>query len=299
MIRSMTGFGAASESMDGAYYGIEIRSLNNKYFKGQIRLPDELQGLEAELEAALAHRFNRGSITLTVRFSDTSAEAAAQINANAVQRYVDQLRDAVSENDDGASTATTIDLAALLSLPGVVVVGTGVERLDRARPILLKLTEEACQRVQAMRNREGSFLHEELHRHCAAIKSHLDVIVQRVPATVEMYQERLRQRMNGLLAETGAAVREEDLLREVAFYAERSDVAEEVARLQGHLSQLIEIIDAEGEEPAGRTLDFLAQEMLREANTIGSKCLDVEISRRIVEIKGAIDRIKEQVQNVE
>ena len=94
-------------------------------------------------------------------------------------------------------------------------------------------------------------------------------------------------------------VREEDLLREVAIFAERSDIAEEVARLQGHLEQFTQIIDADAKKPSGRTLDFIAQEMLREANTIGSKCLDVDVSRRIVEIKGAIDRIKEQVQNVE
>ncbi|MHC4910569.1 MAG: DUF1732 domain-containing protein, partial [Planctomycetota bacterium] len=97
----------------------------------------------------------------------------------------------------------------------------------------------------------------------------------------------------------GAAVREEDLLREVAVFAERSDISEEVSRLQGHLMQFMEIIDGDTSKPAGRTLDFLAQEMLREANTIGSKCLDVEVSRRIVEIKGSIDRLKEQAQNVE
>ena len=106
-------------------------------------------------------------------------------------------------------------------------------------------------------------------------------------------------RSHGMLADTGTDVRDEDLIREVAIYAERSDIAEEVSRLQGHLEQFAEIIDADGGEPAGRTLGFLSQEMLREANTIGSKCLDVEISRRIVEIKSAIDRIKEQAQNVE
>jgi uncharacterized protein (TIGR00255 family) len=117
--------------------------------------------------------------------------------------------------------------------------------------------------------------------------------------TVQLYQERLRQRMQALLAESGTAVQDEDLLREVAVFAERTDIAEEVARLEGHLAQFTEIIDSEDGEPSGRTLDFLSQELLREANTIASKCLDVEISRRIVEIKGAIDRIKEQAQNVE
>ncbi len=295
MIRSMTGFGAAQTNINGTHYAVEVRSLNNKYFKAQIRLPEELQGLEAELDAALSHRFNRGTVVLTVKFSDTSAEAASAINAKAVQSYLDQLLNVPGLDHSSAR----IDLGALLMLPGVVVSSTGEERLEKARKPILQLVEEACDRLGSMREREGRTLHEDLHKHCQAIRGHLDVISQRVPTTVELYQERLRQRMTALLAETGVAVRDEDLLREVAYYAERSDIAEEVARLRGHLDQFLEIIDTRDNEPAGRTLDFLSQEMLREANTIGSKCLDVEISRRIVEIKSGIDRIKEQVQNVE
>ncbi|HRP64189.1 MAG TPA: YicC family protein [Phycisphaerales bacterium] len=295
MIRSMTGFGAASVTVNGAHYSVEIRSLNNKYFKAQIRLPEDLQGLEAEIDAALSHHFNRGSVVLTVRCSDSSANAAAQININAVQRYLEQLLAVPGL----AHNAARIDLSALLSLPGVVVPGTGEERVEQARGVLLKLIDQACDKLQSMRLREGRSLHAELHRHCEIIREHLKVIVERVPITVDLYQQRLRQRVNALLMDSGTTVRDEDLLREVAFYAERSDIAEEVARLGGHLDQFLEIIDAEGDEPSGRTLDFLTQELLREANTIGSKCLDVEVSRRIVEIKGGIDRIKEQVQNVE
>jgi len=295
MIRSMTGFGAASGNVDGAHYVTEIRSLNNRYFKAQLRLPEELQGLEAELESALARRFSRGSVVMTVKYSDTSADAASQINTNAMQRYLEQLLNVPGIDHNAAR----IDLGALLALPGVVVSDTGEKRLDQARSVLLKLIDEACEKLLAMRQREGQTLHGELHRHCQDIRDHLDVIEQRVPVTVELYQDRLRQRMESLLADVGATVREEDLLREVAVYADRSDVAEEVSRLRGHIEQCIEIIDADSPEPSGRTLDFLAQEMLREANTIGSKCLDVEISRRIVEVKSRIDRIKEQVQNVE
>ncbi len=295
MIRSMTGFGAASANVDGAHYTVEIRSLNNRYFKAQIRLPEELQGLEPELDAALAKRFNRGSVVLVVRYSDTSADAAADINVRAIDRYLQQLLQVPSVEHN----ASRVDLSALLTLPGVLVSGTGEERLERARDVLLRLTGEACERLSAMRQREGETLHADLHRHCERIREHLAVIRERVPVTVELYQERLRQRVNTLLAEAGTTVREEDLLREVAFFADRSDIAEEVSRLQGHLDQFIEIIDNDSPDPSGRTLDFLSQEMLREANTIGSKCLDVEISRRIVEIKSGIDRLKEQVQNVE
>jgi uncharacterized protein (TIGR00255 family) len=295
MIRSMTGFGESTARVDGAHFAIEIRSVNNRYFKAQVRLPEELQGLEAEIDAAVARRLSRGSIIVTVQFADTSANAAAQINTKAIQRYLEQLLSIPGLKHDSAR----VDIGALVSLPGVVIHDTGEERLKSARAVLLRLVDEACDKLQLMRDREGKSLHLEFHKHCGIIANHLKVVKARVPVTVQLYQERLRQRMQALLAESGTAVRDEDLLREVAVYAERTDIAEEVARLEGHLAQFLEIIDADGGDPAGRTLDFLAQELLREANTIAAKCLDVEVSRRIVEIKGAIDRIKEQAQNVE
>ena len=292
MIRSMTGFGTASTEVNGARYVVELRSLNSKYFKALIRLPDELQGIEAEIEPELSRRLARGSVVLTVRFSDTSADAAAQINTKALASYIEQLR---SISGDGQS----IDISQLVSLPGVLVTGTGEELLQQARSVLKKLVVEACDGVLAMREREGLMLHDELHRHRRAIAARLEIIARRAPIVVEQYRIRLRERINALLAESSTALREEDLIREVAVYAERSDITEEVTRLQGHLEQFSEIIDGDGDGPTGRTLDFLTQEMLREANTIASKCLDVEISREIVEVKGDIDRIKEQVQNVE
>jgi len=295
MIRSMTGFGEATARVEGAHYSVEIRSVNNKYFKAQIRLPDELQGLEAEIDSAVARKLSRGSIIVTVRFTDTSANAASQINTKAVQRYLEQLLSIPGLNHESAR----VDIGALISLPGVVINDTGEERLKSAREVLIGLVDEACVKLQSMRDREGQTLLGDLHKHCRVIAEHLVVVKTRVPITVQMYQDRLRQRMQALLADSGTMVRDEDLLREVAVYAERTDIAEEVARLEGHLAQFAEIIDSDDGEPSGRTLDFLSQELLREANTIASKCLDVEISRRIVEIKGAIDRIKEQAQNVE
>lgn len=295
MIRSMTGFGDAQAHVNGAHYVVEVRSLNNKFLKVQVRLPDELQGLEAELESALTKRLTRGSIILTVRFTDESAEAAASINVNALQRYLEQMRQvpAIGAGD------VQVDLGSLIELPGVLINDSGAQRIQQARESLMTLIAEACDKVVAMRDREGSRIHEELHKHAQRIAEHLAVVNERVPGVVEEYQRRLRQRMETLLAEAGGELREEDVIREVAIFAERSDIAEEVSRLEGHLEQFAEIIDADGDEPAGRTLGFLTQEMLREANTIASKCLDVEIARRIVEIKSAIDRIKEQSQNVE
>ncbi|MHC4966184.1 MAG: YicC/YloC family endoribonuclease, partial [Planctomycetota bacterium] len=269
----MTGFGVASAEVDGARYVVEVRSLNSKYFKALVRLPEDLQGLEGELEPVLARRLSRGSVVLTVRFSDVSADAAARINAKALRQYLEQLQSAAGSGQGGLN----IDMGAVLSLPGVVISDTGEALIERARPVLLGLVDKACMRVLAMRNREGVTLHDELHKHRRQIADRLAVIGRRAPEVVEQYRVRLRERIDALLAESSSALRDEDLIREVAVYAERSDITEEVARLQGHLEQFAEIIDAADEEPSGRTLDFLSQEMLREANTIASKCLDVEI----------------------
>jgi len=295
MIRSMTGFGIATAEADGTHYAVEVRSLNNKYFKAQLRLPDELQGLEAVIEPALRKRLNRGSAVLTLQYSDVSEHAAARINTAAVQSYLTQLLGI----DELAHDAARIDISALLALPGVIVHETGEDRIERARPVVMNLLDEACDKVLAMRAREGKSLHDDLHDRRELIADRLRKVADRAPKVVDEYQSRLKQRVETLLRDADASVDDADLIREVAVYAERSDIAEEVTRLSGHLEQFAEIIDAEDDVPAGRTLDFLTQEMLREANTIASKSSDAEISRLIIEIKGAIDRIREQVQNVE
>ncbi|MDP6601893.1 MAG: YicC/YloC family endoribonuclease [Phycisphaerales bacterium] len=290
MLRSMTGFGTASRRDDGMSCLVEIRSVNNRYLKPHVRLPDQLQGLEADIDAALSRRLTRGSVTVTVKYSDTSATAAATINTDALAAYMEQL---------GSIGASPIDPGNLLSLPGIVVSDTGIDLMERIGPVVMELVAEACDGVLAMRTREGAAVQEDIEQHLNRIEEHLGNVEARAPHIVDEYQKRLHQRMTALLSDVGKSVRDDDLLREVAVFAERADIAEEIARLKGHLQQFRDLLgDADG-EPMGRTLDFLSQEMLREANTIASKCLDGEVSRRVVEIKGSIDRVKEQVQNVE
>jgi uncharacterized protein (TIGR00255 family) len=296
VIRSMTGFGDASAEHDGVHYFLEVRSLNGKYFKATIRLPDDLQGLEPELESELRRRLTRGTITLVGKGTDASAGAAQEINHEALERYVEQLRAAPSL----AGGSISLDAGSLLGLPGVLQSPRNEEeRLDSARAALLGLVAEACDHVLSMRAREGALLDEDLRTHHAAIGARLEEIRVRAPEVVTEYESRLRGRVETMLADAGLAIEPVDLIREIAVYAERSDVSEEVARLTGHLQQFEALLDGDHRRPIGRTMDFLAQEMLREANTIASKSGDAAISRAIVEIKGAIDRIKEQAQNVE
>lgn len=316
MIRSMTGFGEASCRVNdrgvveaptaaaspapsagtGAHYFLEIRSLNSKYFKAVLRLPEEFQGLEAELESELRHRLHRGSVFMSVKHSDASANAAYTINARALDRYVEQLRE-VPQVSQGE---VKIDLAALLSLPGVLQPPANEEeRLAQARSALVALVERACTALIKMREKEGQIILNDLLQHREVISARLELISERAPKVMAEYEARLKGRIQTMIQELGVAVEAVDVVREIAIAAERADTSEEITRLGGHIEQFRQMLADPDPKPIGRTLDFLTQEMLREANTIASKCNDAEIARWTVEVKGAIDRIKEQVQNVE
>jgi len=285
----MTGFGDAACEADGVHYAVELRSINNRYYKASIRLPEEVNGLEAELDSLLRKRLHRGSITLTAAVQDTSASAAYDINEAALQHYLQRCRE----------LGTTIEAGSLLALPGVLQPPAKAELLDRVRPILTELAKQACNKLNVMRDVEGKGLAQDLMGHLAIIGKNIKQVAERAPQVVEEYHQRLRARLDTLLARAELNLSEVDLAKEVAVFAERCDIAEETQRIAAHLDQFEEILHRDDGEPAGRTLDFLSQELLREANTIASKSNDTVIARTIVEVKGAIDRIKEQVQNVE
>jgi uncharacterized protein (TIGR00255 family) len=292
MILSMTGFGEALLEEDGQAYHLEIRGVNNRYFKSLIRLPEDFAYMETQLEQMLRRRLVRGSISLRVYVRDLSASAAQDVNVAAIERYVAQLRSVLP-----AEPNFTIDLATLTTLPGVCQPHEMSEQ-QRAHgeELITRLAGIAIDRLLEMRAAEGRALAEDLKRQCDSVHDHLRAIQAYAPSMVERYRQRLTARVDELIADSNVRLAEEDLLREVSVYAERSDVNEELSRLASHLQQFHEAVT--GSEPAGRKLDFISQEMLREANTIGSKAGDAEVARHVVEIKGAIDRLKEQVQNV-
>jgi len=294
MIRSMTGFGIAQAELDGVRVEVEIRSVNNRHFKCSLRFPDDFSALEADVEARTARRLVRGSVIVTLRVSNAAARVSARINGERLKEYLDQLASAL-----GADEASRIDRAQLLLLPGVIIEDGGSAFLEKLQPTVVKLLDEACDKLLLMRTREGNALREHLVEYGKLIRARVDAIRLRVPEVVAAYQSRLRQRIDAMLAEVGKTVEPVDLLREVAIFAERSDIAEELVRLTGHLDQYESLLKVDLVEPIGRTMDFVAQELLREANTIASKSADIDISRQIVEIKTAIDRIKEQAQNAE
>ncbi|HYO08845.1 MAG TPA: YicC/YloC family endoribonuclease [Tepidisphaeraceae bacterium] len=293
MIVSMTGFGDASAERGGTHYAVEIRSLNNRFFKPVIKLPENVSGLEPELETMLREQLGRGSITYILKMRTDSAEAAYHINTQALKAYLEQLQ-AVK----GLDRLITIDLAALVQLPGVCQEPRDdTDELAKHGDTVRDLSRKAIAKLITFREREGQSLFNELMKHVNLIASNLAEIERRAPFVIEDYHKRLSQRVNQLLSKAELKVNEPDLIKEVAVFAERADVAEEIQRLGHHLKAFEEACCKD--EHAGRKLDFITQEMLREANTIASKANDAQIARHIVEIKGAIDRVKEQVQNVE
>jgi len=294
MIRSMTGFGDAATAHNDIQYTVEVRSLNNRYYKLTCRLPDPLSSLESELEQALKKHVHRGSFTLTVK-ARVDSEAGAIVNEQVLNGYLKPL-EAIREKlgTEGA----TIELTSLLQLPGVLEQPED-EAAKVGRPILKKLLEEAVTKLNAMRVAEGEKLADDLRVHLSFLAERVALIAERRPLVLKDYETRLRTRVEELVSSAELTVDKVDLLREVAIYADRSDIAEELARTQGHIDQFEAVLSRNDGEPDGRTLDFIAQELLREANTVASKSQDATIARAAVEMKSAIDRIKEQVQNVE
>ena len=294
MIVSMTGFGDATAEKDGTHYSVEIRSLNNRYFKSTIKLPDNVSGLEPELETMLREQLGRGSITYILKTRSQSAEAAYLINTQALDAYLEQLQNLKSASRGNLN----IDLGALLQLPGVCQEPRDEsDEIERHGQTIRELTAKAVIKLNTMRAREGEALFKDLMKHITVISTNLSEIAKRAPFVIDDYHKRLTQRVNTLISKAELQVNQADLLKEVAVFAERADISEEIQRLTSHLEAFESACKTS--EHAGRKLDFITQEMLREANTIASKANDAQIARHIVEIKGAIDRLKEQVQNAE
>jgi len=294
MIHSMTGYGAAQRTEDGVVYSLELRSLNNRYLKTSVKLPEHLQHAESMIERLVKERLQRGSVTCVLRVRSEQGAEVIPINVSVLQQYADQLCTVrVSEG-----VAPVLDLGALVDLPGVREPAEDSEDVHAHRlKVIEQLTGEALDVLVRMRSEEGKALYVDLVDGCAAISRELESVEKRAPAVIGEYHERLKQRVSRLMSEGGFELAEEGLMREIAIYAERCDISEEVTRLSSHLDQFSELC-AKGEQ-VGRKLDFLAQELLREANTIASKSNDIQVARSVVEMKSRIDRLKEQVQNVE
>ena len=294
MILSMTGYGSAQAVQDGVNFAVEIRSVNHRYLKLSLKLPEHLQFAEADLDSLLRKSLQRGSVSFSLKVRTETAAAQLPVNLDVVQGYVDQL----SKTKVPPGVQPTIDLAAVAQLPGATDTSQmDDETREKITRCVVGAASEALKKLLKMRREEGKALAADLNQNADQIKHLLTAIQERAPLVIDEYHERLKTRVAKLLDAGQLDLDSDTLAREIAVYAERCDIAEEIGRIGSHLDQFSELCTRS--EPVGRTLDFLAQELLREANTIGSKSGDASISRNVVELKGVIDRLKEQVQNVE
>lgn len=292
MLLSMTGYGEARLQDDRWTVNVEVRSVNNRHLKLTVKATDPYGALEPEFERLVRETVRRGTITLQLRVERPRRQEDYRINTVALTSYRDQVQAVL-----GAG-GPQVDLGPLLALPGVVEERRpSTDDPHEDWPVLAGLVGEALRRLQAVRAEEGRAMSTELVALGESISVHLARIADRGPEAVSSYQKRLRDRIQGFLQEHGVTVEPKDLVREVAIFADRADIAEEVVRLRAHLGQFQEVVH--DPESSGRKLEFVVQEMGRETNTIGSKANDVEISRSVVEIKGTLEKIRELIQNVE
>ncbi len=296
MIYSMTGYGDAQLETGEFSLLVEIKSLNNRFLKTMIKLPDVLAFAEPEVERLIRHNLCRGSVSCTIHLRYTSDTSAFDINPVTAKYYLSFLEQIITLQ--GNKGTMRIDLASLLQLPGVCELRRyDTEEHEKFLKILSELIQQALDRLQVMRADEGKILFEDLRQNCQVIHNRLRDLAGMTDQVVDQYRQRIQDRVNRMLSEANLKMDEDLLAKEVAIYAERCDINEEISRLDSHLTQFLET--CESEQQAGRRLDFLTQEMLREANTIASKSNSAPISHCVVDIKVAIDRLKEQVQNVE
>ncbi len=292
MIRSMTGYGRGQQLLHGRSITVEIRSVNHRYFEFSCRTPRGCAFLEDRLKRTLQQAISRGKVevSLTLQTVESRGGAVAVDHALAGQ-YLTALRALAAEYN----LTDDLTLSTVARLPDLFTVCRGEEDEEELAADVLSVLQEALDRFVAMREAEGERLRADVLSRLFTLEEHLAFVAERSPQTVAEYRARLTAKLNELLG--GAVADEARILTEAAIVADRLAVDEETVRLHSHIAQLRGILDCA--EPVGRKLDFLVQEMNRETNTIGSKCSDTAIAGHVVEMKSEIEKIREQIQNIE
>jgi len=290
----MTGFGEVREDRENYAISAEVRTVNSRYLKLHLRTTDGYGTLESRLETVIREYIKRGTIHCNVRIRLIGDANDYRLNTQVLNQYVDQLQEVAAKRDLGED----IRLEPLTVLPGVVE-ELSTEARDAAHvwPLVEPTLRSALEQLSKMRADEGAALAADLNDQCSAVSNALDIIETRVPAVAEHYRRRIEERVNDALSSLNVTVEPADLVREVSLFTDRSDISEEIVRLRSHLQQFSKSMQLP--ESAGRKLEFICQEMGRETNTIGSKANDSTISEQVVEIKTALERIREQIQNVQ
>ena len=292
MIKSMTGYGRSVETVNGREFTVEIRSVNNRYLDCSVRLPRMLSFAEDAVKQAVKASISRGKVDVFISLrAEGQEDIQVSLNGGVLQGYLSAMHRMVEEfgvKDD-------ISVSTVSRLPEVFVVEKPQVDEEQLLSDLMSVVNSALAGYDAMRQTEGAALHRDLHNRGNTILEFVSVVESGNAQTVVDYRTRLENKLKEVLSNT--AIDESRILTEAAIFADKVAVDEETVRLRSHLQQMNEMLNNGG--AVGRKLDFLLQEMNREANTIGSKCTDVKLARVVVDIKAELEKIREQTQNIE
>lgn len=292
MIRSMTGYGRFEGELDGRKVVFEIKSVNHRFMELQCRTPRGCGFIEETIKTVVSRYVTRGKADVFVSIeADDNVEAEVSINHSLAAGYVKALR----ELKDKYGLADDISVSSVARYSDIFTVRKPPENEEQLCAIVEKAGEAALAQFIAMREREGEKLREDVLGRCDTIIGIVEQIEERSPAVVEEYRSRLFARLSEILGDT--TIEPQRILTEAAIFADKTAVDEETVRLRSHIDQLRTMLS--GSDPVGRKLDFIVQEMNREANTIGSKVSDAALAHKVVDIKSEIEKIREQIQNIE
>jgi uncharacterized protein (TIGR00255 family) len=290
----MTGYGEARSQTDGLTVAVDVRTINNRYFKLTTRCSEGYAALETAIENVVRQQIKRGSVLVNLTVTRQPTPDDFRLNLTALASYRRQLEEVCRQ----WKLSDPVRPEMLLALPGVVDQNLGAAHpAEQDWPRIQETLETALRNLHQMRLDEGRSMAVVLRENCQKMAADLEAIAKRAPEVASGYRVRLEDRLRKALADYQITLNASDLLREVSLFAERCDISEEIVRLRTHIQQFLAALDFP--EPSGRKLDFLTQEMFREANTIGSKANDTQITLQVIDIKAAIERNRELIQNVE
>ncbi|MDR1140823.1 MAG: YicC family protein [Planctomycetaceae bacterium] len=300
MLFSMTGYGVALCQAEGIAVSVELKAVNNRYFKLSLRMSDGYGSLETRIEPMIRSLIERGTVNASIRIRQEKKTSDYKISVPVLSSYFEQLVELGSQLGQLGELPLP-SLERLTHLPGVVETEIDAIRCDEENEkiwnIIEKTLREALDALQTMRRAEGLSMHKDLDANIATLYQLVQNVEQLAPRVVPLYQQKLLERIGKVLSEQGLTLNNTELFREIAVYADRCDISEETVRFRSHLAQFTDAMISK--ESCGRKLDFLTQELLRETNTMGSKANDADITKNVVEMKTVIERIREMVQNVE
>ena len=293
MIRSMTGYGKQSLSIDGREYQIEIKSVNHRYLDINIKMPKTLSYLEDTIKKEISEKIKRGKIDVFITFENNSQEGKnIKINKELAKLYINQLKELAQEE----KISSNIEVIEIAKFPDILTIKVDEED-EKIKQEIIQTTQEATNKIIEMKNIEGEKISQDLLQRISNIENKIIEISEKSTGLIEEYVVKLEKRIQEILKTE--KIDKSRLAQEVVIYADKCSIEEEITRLKSHIYQFKNLISNNGNETIGKKLDFIIQEMNRETNTIGSKANNLEITNGVIDIKTELEDIREQIQNIE